>query len=77
MTEEFDTDDEGDQVAVMQQDRHSFSPLEHVASDESMSWGDLLVADEDGPFMPSNLDLGGRFGPAGPSVQGNLVNWKD
>ncbi len=77
LTEEFDTDDEGDQVAVMQQDRQSFAPLEHVASVESMSWGDLLVADEDGPFMPSNLDLGGSFGAAGPSYQGELFSWRD
>jgi hypothetical protein len=79
LTEEFDTDDEGegDQVAAVQQDRHNFSPLEHVASDESMSWGDLLVADDDGPFMPSNLDLGGSFGAAGPSIQGDLFSWVD
>ena len=79
LTEEFDTDDEGegDQVAAVQQDMHNFSPLEHVASDESMSWGDLLVADEDGSFMPSNLDLGGSFGAAGPSLQGDLFSWMD
>ena len=77
LTEEFDTDDEGDRVAVMQQDRHSFSPLEDVASDDSMSWGDLLVADDDVPFMPSNLDLGGSFGAAGPSYQGELFSWED
>jgi hypothetical protein len=79
LTEEFDTDDEGegDQVAAVQQDMHNFSPLEHVASDESMSWGDLLVADDDGPFMPSNLDLGGSFGAAGPSLQGDLFSWMD
>ncbi len=75
LTEEFDTDDEGegDQVAAV----HNYSPLEHVTSDESMSWGDLLVADGDGPFMPSNLDLGGSFGPAGPTLHGELFSWKD
>jgi hypothetical protein len=77
LTEEFDTDDEDDQVAVMQQDRHSFSPMEHIASDDSMSWGDLLVADDDGPFLPSNLDLGGSFGAAGPSYQGELFSWRE
>jgi hypothetical protein len=68
LTEEFDTDDE---------DLHVFSPMEHIASDDSMSWGDLLVADDDGPFMPSNLDLGGSFGAAGPSYQGELFSWRE
>jgi hypothetical protein len=79
LTEEFDTDDEGEvyQVSAVQQDMHNSSPLEHVASDDSISWGDLLVADDDGHFMPSNLDLGGSFGTAGPSIQGDLFSWMD
>ena len=79
LTEEFDTEDEGEgnQVSAVQQCMHNFSPLEHVASDDSISWGDLLVAEDDGHFMPSNLDLGGSFGTAGPSIQGDLFSWMD
>jgi hypothetical protein len=75
LMEEFDTDDEDDQIAVKQQDHHTFSPMEHIASDDSMSWGDLLVADD--AFMPSNLDLGESFGAAGPSYQRELFSWRD
>jgi hypothetical protein len=79
LTEEFDTEDEGEgnQVSAVQQGMHNSSPLEHVASDDSISWGDLLVAEDDGHFMPSNLDLGGSFGTAGPSIQGDLFSWMD
>ena len=75
LTEEFDTDDEDDQVAVTQQDYLTGSPMEHISSDDTISWGDLLVAED--ALMPSNLDLGGSFGAAGPSYQGELFSWKD
>jgi hypothetical protein len=45
-----------------------------MESEDSMSWGSLLV-EEDGFFLPSNLDLGGTFGEAGPSYQGELFDW--
>ena len=77
LTEEFDTDEEDDQVIVMQQAQLSFSPMEQITPDDSMSWGDLLVADDDGTFLPSNLDLGGSFGAAGPSYQGELFSWRE
>jgi hypothetical protein len=75
LTEEFDTEDEDDQVAVTQQDYLTGSPMEHISSDDTISWGDLLVAED--ALMPSNLDLGGSFGAAGPSYQGELFSWRD
>jgi hypothetical protein len=76
LTEEFDTDEDDDQVIALQPTQFP-SPMEQFTSDDSMSWGDLLVAEDDDMFMPSNLDLGGSFGAAGPSHQGELLSWKD
>jgi hypothetical protein len=76
LTEEFDTDEDDDQVIALQPAQFP-SPMEQFASDDSMSWGDLLVAEDDSIFMPSNLDLGGSFGAAGPSQQGELFNWRE
>jgi hypothetical protein len=74
LTEEYDTDEEDDQVIIM--DPAQFpSPFDHFTSDDSMSWGDLLL--EDDMFMPSSLDLGGSFGDAGPSHQGEPFDWKE
>jgi hypothetical protein len=75
LTEEFDTEDEDDQAAVTQQDYLTGSPMEHLSSDDTISWGDLLVAED--ALMPSNLDLGGSFGEAGPSYQGEQFSWRD
>ncbi len=50
---------------------------EQIESEDSMSWGSLLVAEDDSFFMPSNLDLGGSFGDAGPSHQGELFDWEE
>jgi len=63
LTEEFDTDEDDDQVIALQPAQFP-SPMEQFTSDDSMFWGDLLEADDDGMFMPSNLDLGGSFGAA-------------
>ena len=49
--------------------------MEHLSSDDTISWGDLLVAED--ALMPSNLDLGGSFGDAGPSYQGEQFSWRD
>jgi hypothetical protein len=76
LTEEFDTDEDDDQVIALQPTQFP-SPMEQFTSDDSMSWGDLLVAEDDGIFMPSNLDLGGSFGAAGPSHHGELFNWRE
>jgi hypothetical protein len=48
------------------------SPLGYFSSDDSLSWGDLLVEKEDDLFMSSSMDLGGNFGQAGPSHLGEL-----
>jgi hypothetical protein len=76
LVEEFDTDEDDDQVIALQPAQFP-SSLEQFASDDSMSWGDLLVAEDDSFYMPSNLDLGGSFGEAGPSHQGEPFNWKE
>jgi hypothetical protein len=74
--EEYDTeDDDGQEVAL-----HPTpipTPMEQIESEDSMSWGSLLVAEDDSFFMPSNLDLGGSFGDAGPSHQGELFDWEE
>ena len=79
LTEEFDTESEGEDnlVSAVQQDMQHSSPLENVASDDSISWGDLLVPGDVGQFMPSNLDLGGSFGTEGPTIQGDFFSWMD
>jgi hypothetical protein len=76
LTEEFDTDEDDDQVIILQPTQFP-SPFEQFTSDDSMSWGDLLVAEDDDMYMPSNLDLGGSFGAEGPSHQGALFNWRE
>jgi hypothetical protein len=75
LTEEFDTEDEGDQVELQQQCYLTGSPMEHISSDDTISWGSLLVAED--TLMPTNLDLGGSFGEAGPSYQGEPFSWRD
>jgi hypothetical protein len=75
LTEEFDTEDEDDQVALPQQCYLTGSPMEHISSDDTISWGSLLVAED--TLMPTNLDLGGSFGEAGPSYQGEPFSWRD
>jgi hypothetical protein len=74
--EEYDTeDDDGQEIAL-----HPApipTPMEQLESEDSMSWGSLLVAEDDSFFMPSNLDLGGSFGDAGPSHQGELFDWEE
>ena len=79
LTEEFDTESEGEDnlVSAVQQNMQHSSPLENVASDDSISWGDLLVPGDVGQFMPSNLDLGGSFGTEGPTIQGDFFSWMD
>jgi hypothetical protein len=72
LIEEFDTDDE-EPAEPLQQCHHASSPLEHFSSEETISWDSLLVASD--IFMPTNLDLGGSFGQAGPSYQGEPFNW--
>jgi hypothetical protein len=76
LTEEFDTDEDDDQVITLHPAQLP-TPMEQLASDDSMSWGSLLVAEDDSFYMPSNLDLGGSFGEAGPSHQEELFNWKE
>jgi hypothetical protein len=72
LVEEFDTEDE--EPAEPQQQCHlAGSPMEHLSSEETISWDSLLVASD--IFMPTNLDLGGSFGQAGPSYQGEPFNW--
>jgi hypothetical protein len=72
LIEEFDTEDE--EPAEPQQQCHlASSPMEHLSSEETISWDSLLVASD--IFMPTNLDLGGSFGQAGPSYQGEPFNW--
>ncbi len=65
--EEYDTEEEDDMVIITDPEQLP-SPFDNFSSDDTMSWGDLLL-DED-MFMPSSLDLGGSFGDAGPSHQG-------
>jgi hypothetical protein len=74
LTEEFDTEDE-DQVELQQQIYLTGSPMEHITSDDTISWGSLLVTED--ILMPTNLDLGGSFGEAGPSCQGEPFSWMD
>ena len=74
LTEEFDTEDE-DQVELQQQCYLTGSPMEHITSDDTISWESLLVTED--TLMPTNLDLGGSFGEAGPSYQGEPFSWKD
>jgi hypothetical protein len=74
--EEYDTeDDDSQEVALLP--TPITNPMEQLESEDSMSWGSLLVAEDDSLFMPSNLDLGGRFGEAGPSQQVELFDWKE
>jgi hypothetical protein len=74
--EEYDTeDDDSQEVALLP--TPITNPMEQLESEDSMSWGSLLVAEDDSFFMPSNLDLGGRFGEAGPSQQVELFDWKE
>jgi hypothetical protein len=76
LIEEFDTeDDDGQEIALHPAPEPT--PMEQLESDDSMSWGSLLVAEDDSFYMPSNLDLGGSFGDAGPSHQGELFDWKE
>jgi hypothetical protein len=72
LIEEFDTEDE-DPVELQQQCFLTSSPMEHITSEDTISWDSLLVAGD--IFMPTNLDLGGSFGKAGPSCQGGPFNW--
>jgi hypothetical protein len=79
LTEEFDTESEDEEnlVTAVQQDMQHSSPLENIASDDSISWGDLLVPGDAGQFMPTNLDLGGSFGAEGPQIHGDFFSWMD
>jgi hypothetical protein len=72
LIEEFDTEDE-DPVELQQQCFLVSSPMENISSEDTISWDSLLVAGD--LFMPTNLDLGGSFGKAGPSYQGGPFNW--
>jgi hypothetical protein len=74
LTEEFDTDEDDDQVIIVHPTQFP-SPFEQFTSDDSMSWGDLLLDDD--MYMPSSLDLGGSFGAEGPSQQGSLFDWRE
>jgi hypothetical protein len=75
LIEEYDTeDDDSQEVALHPTTIFVPTPLDQMESEDSMSWGSLLV-EEDGFFLPSNLDLGGTFGEAGPSYQGELFDW--
>jgi hypothetical protein len=74
MIEEYDTEDDDGQEVALHPTTIS-NPLEQMESEDSMSWGSLLVAEDDSFFLPSNLDLGGTFGEAGPSYQGELFDW--
>jgi hypothetical protein len=81
LKEEYDTssDEDRDQVitAPLQQlfdsppqQLFEASPLGNFSSDDSLSWGDLLVNLEDERYMSSSMDLTGSFGQAGPSHLG-------
>jgi hypothetical protein len=72
LTEEYDTEEEDDIVIITDPEQLP-SAFDNFSSDDTMSWGDLLL-DED-MFMPSSLDLGGSFGDAGPSHQGEPFDW--
>jgi hypothetical protein len=72
LTEEYDTEEEDDIVIITDPEQFP-SPFDNFSSDDTMSWGDLLL--EDDLFMPSSLDLGGSFGDAGPSHQGEPFDW--
>ena len=72
LTEEYDTEEEDDIVIITDPEQLP-SPFDNFSSDDTMSWGDLLL--EDDLFMPSSLDLGGSFGDAGPSHQGEPFDW--
>ena len=79
LTEEFDTESEDEEnlMTAVQQDMQHSSPLENIASDDSISWGDLLVPGDAGQFMPTNLDLGGSFGAEGPQIPEAFFSWMD
>jgi hypothetical protein len=81
LTEEFDTDseEEEDLVTTLLHDKQHSSPLENIASDDSISWGDLLVPGDAGQFMPTNLDLGGSFCAEGlwDQTHGDFISWMD
>jgi hypothetical protein len=79
LKEEYDTSSDNDQVITAPpqqmfssptQQLFASSPLGNFSSDNSLSWGDLLVDSEDDRYMSSNMDLGGSFGQAGPSDLG-------
>jgi hypothetical protein len=76
LIEEYDTEDDDSQEIALHPAPIP-TPMEQLESDDSMSWGSLLVAEDDSFFLPSNLDLGGSFGDAGPSHQGELFDWEE
>jgi hypothetical protein len=73
LIEEYDTEDDDSQELALHPASIS-TPMDQLDLDDSTSWGSLLVAEDDN-FL--DLDLGGSFGEAGPSHQGELFDWKD